>query len=344
MKKKRENPMPERGDGELRRLFEAAGPRPEVPAAELAALKTAAREDWRRMVAERSIGERSQGESRFGGWRTAVPLALAATVLVALSVGLFWRGLRQGVVGTAIASVERAEGARRADDSPLAVGHELALGVEILTADGGSEPVRLALRLTGGQSVRLDAGSRLRLAGESTLELLQGAVYVDSAIKGHSLEVLTPLGSVRDIGTQFEVRLRSEPTSLRVRVREGSVEVERGAESHSAVAGEELTVGSDGSLDRHALAPWDDEWDWVVAAAPGLAADQLYLESYLAWLSRETGWSVRFADEELARSAPTIEILGEGIRGLSPAESVDPALRSSALRYRLEDGVLWIQR
>src|SRR2546427_815740 len=81
---------------------------------------------------------------------------------------------------------------------------------------------RAALRLDAGPSVRLDAGSDLRLVSAHVLELRRGAVYVDTGARSPNgsaatasgaegpaspIEIRTSLGRVRDVGTQFEVRL-----------------------------------------------------------------------------------------------------------------------------------------
>ena len=233
MNEEKKNPTPELGDDQLRRLLEAAGPRPAVPPEELAAIKAVAREEWRR-----SIGGPGGGYRRVA-WRKAVPLALAAMLVVALSIGLWWRTLRSPAGSAAIAAVDRVQGMVHAEGVVLETGAELAIGAEITTAAGDPERVWVALRLAGTQSVRLHAGSRLRLVDGSVLDLLEGAVYVDSALKGQALQIRTPLGNVREIGTQFEVRLDDDLAALRVRVREGQVELSRGGELHSAVAGEE---------------------------------------------------------------------------------------------------------
>lgn len=330
MNERKNNPTPELDEAGLRRLLEAAGPRPEIPPGELATIKGSFRRDWRELV------DRRAGARRRFGWKTAVPMALAATLAVALAVGFWWRGLQPPVDAAVVATVEVAEGEARAEGGRVEVGRELVGGARLQTLESDAAP-RLSVRLTGGQSVRLDAGTRLRLVSATLLELERGAVYVDSPPGTGSLEVRTGLGNVRDIGTQFEVRVNG---GLRVRVREGSVEVERGEAHLSAVAGEELTVGSDGSIDRRAIAGWAEAWDWVVAAAPPFEGGSF--EAYLDWLSRETGWRVRFADDELARSVSGMPLKGK-ITHLAADESVHVVLPAYGFEYRLAEGVLTVE-
>ena len=80
-----------------------------------------------------------------------------------------------------------------------------------------------------------------------------------------AIEVETPQGTVRDIGTRFEVRVSDE--SLRVRVRDGVVSVTGGSAARAARAGTELTVTSVAIVER----PFDisdADWSWITRAGP----------------------------------------------------------------------------
>ncbi len=85
----------------------------------------------------------------------------------------------------------------------------------------------LAMTLTSGVHLRLDASSTARLDSATDVVLERGAVYVDSAgahptqPDASPISIHTPAGLVRDIGTQFEVRL--DDAGLRIRVRDGEV-------------------------------------------------------------------------------------------------------------------------
>ena len=155
---------------------------------------------------------------------------------------------------TVVAKVERVDGAgvlRSVDDGSatrirgtdvVRVGDWIETGV----AD------RIGVRLSQGASVRFDVASRARFLSAEALELVTGAVYIDSERESPSLEVQTTFAAVRDVGTQFEVRVGT--SALRVHVRSGVVEVRRGAVLSSARPGTELTVDSRGVL-RRAFAP-----------------------------------------------------------------------------------------
>lgn len=335
-------------EDEVRRLLVEAGPRPPVPAEDLSAIRAAARAEWSELAAARRARRSA----------LVVPaLAAAASLLVALAVGWWWLANRPSPAPVTIATVELIRGAvrvegpaerRREGPLELAVGEALVAGAELATVAGSQgTPSALAVRLAGGQSLRLDAGSRVRIESETRIELRRGAVYVDSGPDPdaeRAVTVATAYGEVYEIGTQFEVRLEEGKTPhLRVRVREGEVSVRWDGEVHPAARGEELTVAADGSVSRADVDPFGPVWDWILVAAPGLPIDGVLLPAYLEWVARETGWTVQYADAELARSAAGIRVYGS-IEGVAPDESLGVVLPGSGLAYRLEEPVLWVER
>ncbi len=225
----------------------------------------------------------------------------------------------------------------------LAGGEPIYAGT-VIDTDAGADDGRAAIRLAGGQSLRLDAGSRVRFASRSDLDLERGAVYVDSA-GGAGVEIRTTLGVVRDVGTQFEVRLHGDAATgaaLRVRVREGSVLYQRGGDSHHALAGEELQARGDGTVTRGQVPIFGEHWQWVLDAAPAPEIAGRPLAEFLDWVSREGGWQIRFADAETARIAAGTRLHGD-LRGLTLTEASSMVLHGSGLDYRLEGGAFVVE-
>ncbi len=327
---------------EVRELLAGAGPRPVVPAEDVAAIKAAAREEWRRM-AER--------ERRRRGLRARGGLALAASLLVAVVAGWWWSQRSVPAPAPVVASVELLSGGVRVRPPgageaavALAVGGELASGALVETG-GWTEgpPVGVALRLAGGESLRLTADTGVRLISERRLELRRGTLYVDSGSSaGAGVEVVTVLGTVRDIGTQFEVRLSEGDAAMRIRVREGECALEASGERHRVSRGEQLSLLGDGSVTRARVEPYGPEWDWVLAMAPRIETEGLPLDVFLTWASRELGRDVRYADPELVRAIPGIVVRGS-TEGFTPEEALEWVLRGSDLGYELDDGSILIR-
>jgi len=320
---------------EIRALVERAGPRPVVAAEDLESVRRAAREQWRQLV--RAEKERA----RFVRRRTA--LAVAASLLLAVALGWWLMPEPGGRAPQVVASVELVRGDVRLNGVPAPLGAEVSAGAVL---EIGAEASGAALRLAGSQSVRFDAETRVRLTTESGFELERGAMYVDTrgAATGTAVEVATAFGSVRDVGTQFLVRVSARDAArIRVLVREGEVVFERPSDSYSAVAGAELILPLDSDeVETDAIESHGGAWDWVEGLAPAMDIEGARLSDYLEWVSRETGRELRYGDESLAASARTITLSGS-ITGLTPEESLS-ILPGSGLDHRIENGWLLIER
>ena len=307
-------------------LLRLAGRRPAVPPERTERAKTSLRDVWRETLRARSLRRRLQF--------LAAAAALAAGSWLAL-----WRGRTPATPGSPIATVAAVSGSVRpvaGGSVPIAPGAILRPSAEIET---GRES-RVALRLAGGQSVRLDFATRLRLDSASSLVLERGAVYVDSGASTAAgirpgIEVRTPIGVARDVGTQFEMRLVGR--NLRLRVREGRVVLDPGRGPLEALSGTEIDVEARGVSRRAGLRPGGPEWNWVLRIAPPYSIDGRPLGEVLAWVSRETGVPIRFADADLSKRSSAIVLHGS-IAAVPPDELLAAVLPTCGLEERFENG------
>jgi ferric-dicitrate binding protein FerR (iron transport regulator) len=189
----------------------------------------------------------------------------------------------------------------------------------------------------GNATLRLDGGTRVRIASPTELTLDRGAVYVDSNHSG--VVIRTPIGSVRDIGTQFEVRMAAD--RMRVRVREGRVDLQHGGATHSAEAGVELDADARGGVTQHSIAKSGAEWEWIVRAAPPIHLDGRTLSEVVASVTRDEGVKAVWFDET-ARNAASMRLHGDV--PLTPEEALDTALVASGLTSRTDGDRLIIKR
>jgi hypothetical protein len=209
----------------------------------------------------------------------------------------------------------------------VTVGDEIRTDTLIDTTGGG----RVAVALDEGVSIRVDVGSRLVMVRERVVRLDQGTVYVDSGVDtSRPVLVQTENGDVRDIGTQFEVR--TDSSTLGVRVREGEVIVDRRGSATSARAGESLRIDPQGSYERVAIPVFGPEWDWMAAIAPQFQLEGGTVRQFLDWVGREQGWRWRFVDAETARRAPGIVTHGS-IEGYTPEEALAIVLPTCGLSF-----------
>jgi ferric-dicitrate binding protein FerR (iron transport regulator) len=322
-------------DEAIERLLELAGPPPKLAPPELTQVESELRHAWRRSV-DRAASRRRR--LRIAG----VVAAAAATAALAVGLGSVFRDRSGGADSGVLATLEVHHGAVEISDA----GGALTAGTEVATGTGA----HAALRLASGRSLRLDSESAVRLESAAVVTLDHGALYVDSrspgnAAEGAGVEVLTALGSVREIGTQFEVRLLpaegGEPGALRVRVREGAVIVLRDGLEQRAEAGSALTLPVHGALERASVAPHGATWEWVERAAAPMAIEGATLTQFLDWAARETGRSWRFASQ-VPEGAGGIVLHGS-IEDVTPGQALEVVLPGCGLRPRFEDRILVIE-
>jgi ferric-dicitrate binding protein FerR (iron transport regulator) len=309
----------------IERLLKLAGSRPRPDAERTAAFKSTLHAEWHRVTAPRL-------RPRTVAWTGALLAAAAALLVVAW---LPFRGVApQAPAATVLGRIVRAEGVVRslptsadpASGRPLAVGDAIRTDTVIETTNG-----RAAIALGAGISLRVDAGSRIAMVREAVVRLDRGAVYVDSgAEKARAVLIRTLNGDVRDIGTRFEVR--TEGASLRVRVREGEVIVDRRGSAISARAGELLRIDQLGGYERSTVPIAGPEWGWTEAIAPPFQLEGSTVQQFLDWVAREQGWRWRFVDADTARRAANIVTHGS-IEGYTPEEALAIVLPTCGLSF-----------
>lgn len=268
--------------------------------------------------------------------RLAVVGAAAAVILVALTLALRppW------LTGTAVhpvATVARVLGdveVRPTGGGPdqaqrLEAGTALAPGAWLETSPSS----RIALALDGGTSVRLDAGTRVQLPAAGVLVLESGAVYGDRPPGGVTLEVRTGPATVRDIGTQFEVRKLDD--GLSIKVREGLVGVSSATTSVEVAAGGQLVLNTDGSVSRTEVHPMAADWEWTRTVSPPFLIEGRSAVALLDWVSRETGLAISFEDAEVERFAGQALLHGPEV-SMSPEAAPAALLPACGLDARRE--------
>jgi ferric-dicitrate binding protein FerR (iron transport regulator) len=256
----------------------------------------------------------------------------AAAVVAALAVGFIVRPTGDAAVVGTVA---------RLDDGGIDVrgtfwrhrtahvGDALKTG-ETLTVHG---PVLLSL-MQGG-TLRVAAGSVLDLTGGAEVSLAHGLVYLDVApsIKSSTpLRIVTRVGAVEHLGTQFEVL--SNEGAVRIRVREGRVRLVGHAGTVVASAGTELLASVRGGISQRSVETYGRDWLWVAALAPDYDIEGRPLIDFLQWVSRELGRRIEYADAN-ARDVAARTIMHGSVRGREPLEALADVLATTSLTYEM---------
>jgi len=188
--------------------------------------------------------------------------------------------------------------------------------------------------------LRIDANTVATLVDARTIHLTRGAIYLDSgASTPGSVTVRTASGTIRDIGTRFEVRAGER--DLRVRVRDGAVQLERAGRIDRAPKGMELLARADGTVSTRSVDAHAADWAWTTAAAPPFILENATLEAFLQWAAREGGWTIEWSDA-LRQRARTTMMRGT-IDGMTPAEALENVLPTCGLAPAFVDGRLRIR-
>jgi hypothetical protein len=192
------------------------------------------------------------------------------------------------------------------------------------------ERSRAAFELADGTSVRMAAATVVAMVSPDRLRLERGTMYVDAkpVRRMTSTRVETPFGTIRHVGTQFELRL--VPDSLSVRVREGEVVVEGRGTKLTSLAGEALVLTRDGEVRRTPISSSGAEWAWVATLAAPFTLEGATVPACLDWASREQGWQWEYADTSARRLAERAVLHGS-IDGMTPEEVVFAVLPASGL-------------
>ena len=321
-------------------LLQLAEPRPEVATDRTQRVRLAVREVWRE-----NIRARKRRLNMIRGLS-----ALAAAAVLAVAVGIASRPVSTPLPTAPpieVATVDAVIGetglrfvAPEDENAMIAARERDVVRVgEVL--ETGSDALA-ALRLENGQSLRINRSTRFWFESPSTIRLERGILFFDS---GHArgelsdIQIQTAIGTIYEIGTQFEVsQLESD---LRVRVREGAVDLEHGDQRHRAEVGSQLLLEEGTRLSLEPVPIYGPDWDWILALSHSFELEGSSLGAFLGWVSRETGWTMQMSDGAASADATSVTLHGT-IEGLRPDEALEAVLPTCDLRHTVTSGIVLI--
>jgi hypothetical protein len=330
-------------DGGLSELLKLAGRRAVPDEHHMARARAAAHGEWKRLVRGRRLGRALQMS------------AIAATVTITVLASV-WFSTRQAVTPDAspaqalaqadieVATLQKVKGAITVTDRngeatrPTGAGLRLRTGDRVETAADS----RAMFVLSGGTLVKVDRNTRVSL-DRGVLTLDRGALYLDAGPQANDRDVvvLTPLATVRHLGTQFEVRL--DGRAVLVRVREGEVAMDVRGVEWKAVAGWAMGLtAADLRLERDQIATYGPEWSWVAELPRPFTLEGSSLRAFLDWVSRELGRRWQYEDQSMRARFDSIVQRGR-IDGLTAAQALDIVLEANGLSFRTEGRLIIVR-
>lgn len=308
-------------------LLRLAGERDVPSPAAMERARVVAEAAWRTALQAAPI-EPAPRRARMFAW------GAAACAVVAVTVGAWYGQARAPVPVARVAAVSDLATLRGPVEGVPAPGANVLSGTMLETTTG-----RVALSF-GVLSLRVDRRSRLRFDAPDQVRLLEGSVYVDSGGVNAlaALRIGTPAGAVRHVGTQFQLTVDGGLT--RIRVREGRVALD-GTTRREVAAGEKLeVVGAQAVLTRGEPSS-GDAWDWVSQTAPAFDIENRLLPEFLAWIAREHGWQLRYADAASQARLQQVRLHGS-LDGLDAVGMIERVALITGTSMVLREGVLTI--
>jgi len=314
----------------IEELLRQVGARDEPAADMMQEVEAAVHAEWRSMLQER------QRKRRF------VTFGIAATAVLAVGVAVLGVRYLAPTAPIQVAQITRIDGhllvrPESHTAREIAVSQHVFSGETIQTDDRS----RAALKFGDAVSVRLDHDTIVKIASADELVLTAGALYVDSQAQNpQELMIRTDAGSVRHVGTQYQVRTHAE--EMEVSVREGRVMIANAAGTSSGVAGERIRVTPRGEIVRSKVPAHDPSWRWAAHTAPLFDINERTFAAFAEWVGRETGRKVVYASNEAQSAASEVTLRGS-IAGLDPDTALSAVLSTTQLRrYETKDELIGI--
>ena len=305
-------------DDDIARLLKATGAREQLP--------ENLRASWETQFRAALTQARRDRRRRY--WRAGT--GIAAVLLVAV-LGWFMRPAST-VPGTAEMVVRHVQGHTERLDAAGTTAR-LAPGQPLEPEDLLRTGAGYAALSYGDFELRLNRNTHMRLTREG-VALLTGEIFVSGdVVPGESgLLVHTPHGDIRDIGTQFTVRLSG--ADLQATVREGSIELTRDGSRYLVAAqpdsARQVTVTPEGAINLADATARGPEWAWIHRAGAGFALEGASALAFLEWVSRETGRELVFTGDAARIYASTTLLRGD-IEGMEPEQALSPVLATTDL-------------
>jgi ferric-dicitrate binding protein FerR (iron transport regulator) len=317
----------------LATLIGQAGPRHTAPATVTEQVRAAVESEWQQLLLLR----RQQRQRR---WLVAAGVLIAAIGVI----GFGWQTSKPALqlasdVPPVLASISYLPVSHQGSGAQLS---EHSMDVyqpvhanELLRTESG-RGARMAT--STGISLRIATSTQLRWINEHELQLLQGAVYVDSHNNAAALMIRTPQAQVTHVGTQYQVN--TSVSGLIVSVRSGEANIHSAGKAVLTVRrSEQLRIDADGQSVVAALANDDASWQWVDALTEPFVLENRTVAEFLRWVANETGYQLHYTSPTVQAAADATVLHGKSTR-MAPLQAMQMVLATTDMRATVQGTTL----
>jgi hypothetical protein len=304
--------MTEENKDAVEALLRQAGRRPAPPPQVAAAVYRHTREIW-------------QTEVRKRRWRHT-GFALAASIVLEF-IAMWGVWLRSPSALLAIVSPNQQVSIERAHWLTRLASHDgqLLQGDSLVSGAAGA-----VVHLVDGTELRLARTATVVFVSSTELQLRSGQLFVDTHPETGKklLRVVTAVGTVEHLGTQFLVS--TDGAQMSVAVRDGQVALHYA--QHQPVRlrdGQAANLDSHGSLRRWDVAAFDDLWGWADSLARPLEIEGQSLYTVLSRIAQRSGLALKFVNIEAETDAHRLTLHGAPLN-LPPRAALDAVLATGS--------------
>ena len=329
--------QPQDEDVEINHLFNGIGERATPSAEALARAKAQSAEVWQEVVVQQ---RQQQLQQRQRKWRSTI--AIAATGLLAIAAVMFLR-----VESTASWELELAMGQLEIQQTDadreasslaartLATGtQQMLAGTQVLATEN------TRLHFASGAELRLAQATSVKFLAADRFELLRGRVYIDTHNRA-DVTVVTSMGEIADIGTQYSVT--QAPNGLDVAVRSGSAVLTTPSNRYQADA-DSLSAGiiqvtTAGVVSQRQEPKSASRWDWIHTAAAGYSSHEV--SRVLIQIAQDLGVALHYASVGEQATLANVTYTGD-LSKKEPKEALELVALSSGIHWTLDNQTLTI--
>lgn len=321
----------EQEDGDIARLLQMAGPREKLPEE----LKDSWEQKFRKELDAAAVSRQSRRRNWLGGIAAAVALCAVAITLLVRTPGPALPLVQVSAL-SGIPELLSPTG----KTSELTVGMAIPPGSVIRTGSMDRAGIAYA-----GYTLRLDVHSEIQFH-PSEIQLHKGQLYAsdpEQKIGQTQLNITTPHGVVRDIGTQFTVQV--DALSTVATVRQGSIQmITDSSDFQVEAAGGSATrvsVDSAGQVHTAEVSASGEGWQWIYPIAAPFQLEGKSVHQFLQWSVSESGRELEFATASAELYARRVLLHGSA-SGLDPDQAVGPVLEATDLYAQIQGETLVI--